>query len=55
VCQDDVLTPYVNGVQLRKRLEKTYVLTDGQVGVTAASFEDVPLTISYDRLSVSEP
>ena len=55
VCQDDVLTPYVNGVQLRKRLEKTYVLTDGQVGVTAGSFEDAPLTISYDWLSVSEP
>jgi hypothetical protein len=54
-CEGNILTPYVNGTQLRKRQEKAFVLTSGEIGVTAASFEDLPVTISYDWVQVSEP
>ena len=54
-CQGDVLTPYINGVQLRRRQETLHVLTEGAVGLTAASFESAPLAIVYDWVSVSEP
>jgi len=55
VCEGDVLTPYVNGTQLRRRQEKLHVLSEGRIGIAAASFESAPLTISYDRISVAEP
>lgn len=55
VCQDDVLTPYVNSVQLRRRQEKQHVLTTGQVGVSAASSESGGQAISFDWVSVGSP
>ena len=54
-CQGDILTPYINGVQLRRRQEKLHVLEQGQVGISASSFEDSPLVILYDWVSVSQP
>lgn len=51
-CAGDVLTPFVNGVQLRRRQEKQHVLGEGQVGASVASFEEYPLVISYDWVAV---
>ena len=55
VCQDDVLTPYVNSVQLRRRQETQHVLTDGQVGVSGASADAGGVVISFDWISVGSP
>ena len=55
VCEADILTPYINGTQLRKRQEKLHVLTEGKVGLAAASFENGGLAISYDWVSVGSP
>jgi hypothetical protein len=54
-CAGDTLTPFINGVQMRRRQETTFGLTEGRIGISAASSELVPLTISYDWLRVSEP
>jgi hypothetical protein len=54
-CDGDILTPYINGVQLRRRQEKLHVLEQGQVGISASSFESAPLVILYDWVSVAEP
>jgi hypothetical protein len=54
-CQGDTLTPFINGTQLRRRQEKTFALANGKVGISAASFDSVPLTISYDWVRVGEP
>jgi hypothetical protein len=55
LCQGDVLTPFVNGTQLRRRQESTYGLTGGKVGLAAASFEQAPAEIAFDWLKVSLP
>ena len=55
LCEGDVLTPFINGTQLRRRQEGTYGLTSGKVGIAAASFEQAPAEIAFDRLQVSLP
>jgi hypothetical protein len=55
VCQDNVLTPYVNTVQLRRRQETLHVLTDGRVGVTAASSGAGGQAVAFDWISVGNP
>ena len=55
VCQGDVLTPYVNSVQLRRRQETLHVLTEGQVGVSAASAAAGGQAVSFDWVSVGNP
>jgi hypothetical protein len=54
-CQADTLTPFVNGVQLRKWQDTRYGLKSGAIGLSAASFENVPLMIGFDWAKVSEP
>ncbi len=55
LCEGDVLTPFINGVQMRKWEEKKFGLKRGKIGLSASSFENAPLTIAYDWLKVSEP
>ncbi len=55
LCQGNVLTPFINGVQLRQRPENTFGLTNGQVGLSAASFETAPISILVDWVKVAEP
>ncbi len=54
-CQGNILTPYINGTQLLRREEKAFGLKTGQIGISASSFEAVPLQIAYDWVKVSEP
>jgi hypothetical protein len=54
-CEGDVLTPYINGVQIRRRKETVHVLHKGQIGVSAASFETAPLVIVVDWVRVGNP
>ncbi len=55
LCEGDVLTPFVNGTQLRRREERTFGLTTGKIGVAASSFQDAPEIIAYDWVRVSSP
>jgi len=54
-CQGDILTPFINGTQIRRRQETQHVLTAGKVGVSAASFADRGATVSFDWVSVGDP
>jgi len=54
-CQGDILTPYINGVQIRRRQETLHVLHEGKIGISAASLESAPLSISVDWVGVGEP
>ncbi|MBI3738962.1 MAG: hypothetical protein HY258_07940 [Chloroflexi bacterium] len=54
-CEGDVLTPFINSVQMRKWQETRYGLKNGRIGLTAASFESVPLMVGFDWVKVSEP
>lgn len=55
LCRGNILTPFINGVQLRQRVETTFGLTSGQVGLAAASFETAPISILVDWVKVAEP
>ena len=55
VCQGNTLTPFINGAQMRIWQDNKIGLTDGKVGISAASFATVPFTIAYDWVKVSQP
>jgi len=50
-----MLTPFINGVQMRSWQEDKIGLKEGKIGLSAASFDSVPLTVAYDWLKVNEP
>ncbi len=54
-CRGNSLAPSINGQQLRQWQELKFGLKQGKVGLTVSSFEDVPLTIAFDSVKVSEP
>ena len=53
-CQDGNLLLYVNGAILRKLDVTRYGLTGGNIGITASSFGEVPMTAFFDWVKVSE-
>jgi hypothetical protein len=55
LCQGDMLTPFINGTQLRIWQDTRIGLTDGKVGISAASFTEAPFTAAYDWVKVSLP
>ncbi len=55
LCQGDTLTPFINGTQMRIWQDNKFVLKDGKIGISAASFAAVPFTIAYDWVKVSQP
>ena len=55
VCSDTTLFLYVNDVLIRKVDVSRYELTPGKVGLTAASYENTPIIIGFDWVTVSEP
>lgn len=55
LCQGNILTPFINGVQMRQNVENKFGLTTGKVGLSAASFETAPMAILVDTVKVTEP
>ena len=55
VCQGDALTPYINNVRMITYEDNKVGLKDGNVGLTASSFSDVPFVAAFDWVKVSEP
>ncbi len=54
-CDGNVLTPFVNGTQLRAWPENKFNLTMGKVGLSVSSFEDAPFIVGFDWAKVHEP
>jgi len=55
VCQGNTLTPYINNVRMIVYEDNKVGLKDGNVGLTASSFTDVPFVAAFDWVKVSEP
>jgi hypothetical protein len=55
VCQGDALTPYINNVRMITYEDNKVGLKDGNIGLTASSFSDVPLVAAFDWVKVSTP
>jgi hypothetical protein len=54
-CSDTTLLLYINDTLVRKVDVSRYELTEGKVGLTASSFENTPVVIGFDQITVSEP
>lgn len=55
LCEADILTLYVNDTVLRRVDVERFGLAAGKVGMTASSFENTPIVVSFDWVKVSEP
>jgi hypothetical protein len=53
VCQGDSLTPYINNVRMITYEDNKVGLKDGNIGLTASSFSDVPFVAAFDWVKVS--
>lgn len=55
VCQDNVLTLYINGKEVRQLEDNKYLLPEGNVGISVSSFRDVPVTVDFFWAKISQP
>ncbi len=54
ICSDTTLSLYVNDTVLRRVDVARYELAEGKVGLTAASYENIPVLAAFDWVKVSE-
>ncbi len=54
-CQGNILTPVINGIQMRRWQEQKFALQKGKIGLSVSSFQDNPFTIAFDWVKVKVP
>jgi hypothetical protein len=54
-CQENTLLLHINGKIFRKLDVTRYGLTRGKIGITASSFEEIPMIATFDWVKVSQP
>jgi hypothetical protein len=55
VCQGNTLILYINGEEVRRLEDKKYMLPEGKVGISVSSFRDVPVTVDFYWVRISQP
>ncbi len=55
LCEGNTLSLYINDTVLRRVDVERFGLADGKVGMTASSFENIPIVVAFDWMRVSEP
>jgi hypothetical protein len=55
ICQGNQLALYINGVLEREYTDNRYNLREGQVGLSVASFDVLPILVNIDYFSISLP
>lgn len=55
LCSDTTLSLYINETILRRVDVERFELDEGKVGMTASSFENVPILAAFDWVKVSAP
>ena len=54
LCKENILTLYVNDTVLRRVDATRFELKEGKVGLTVASYENIPVLAAFDWVKVSE-
>ena len=54
-CSDTALALYINDTIVRNVDVTNYGLTEGSVGITVSSYENTPVVVALERVTVSEP
>lgn len=55
ICNDRKLSLYINGTETRVYEDNQHVLRDGKVGISVSSFNQLPIKVEYDWVTISEP
>lgn len=55
VCNDRILSLYVNGKRTVSYEENQYALRAGQVGIGVSSFDDIPVVVKLDWIKLETP
>ena len=54
-CLDSTLQLYINGTLIRRVDVSNYNLEAGKVGLAAASYENTPIVVGFETVTISEP
>jgi hypothetical protein len=55
LCEENILTLYVNEIVLRRVDVERFELTDGNTGLTVSSYENTPVIAAFDWVKISDP
>ncbi len=55
ICKERTLSLYINGFETRVYTDNNFVLRDGKVGISASSFNDLPVKVEVDWITISQP
>ncbi len=55
ICNDRNLILQINGFETKTYTDNQYVFREGQIGVGASSFRDIPVKVEFDWVKISEP
>jgi hypothetical protein len=55
ICKGNTLALYINGVEAHTITEKRFAFRDGQVGISTASSDVLPIIAEWDWVTISEP
>ena len=55
ICSDTTLSLFINETLIRRADVSRYELTEGKVGVAAASYENTRIVIGIESVTISEP
>jgi len=54
-CSGNILQLYINGNIIRNVDVSSYELSGGKAGLASASFENVPVVVVFNRVTINEP
>ena len=55
ICSGTTLSLFIDQTLIRNVDVSRFTLTGGKIGITASSYENIPIIAAFDRVSVSEP
>jgi hypothetical protein len=55
ICKERTLSLYINGFETRVHTDNQFVLRDGKVGISVSSFNDLPVKVEVDWITISQP
>lgn len=55
ICQGNNLSLYINGVKANSITETRFAFREGQVGISTAAFDVLPIIVEWDWVSISQP
>ena len=55
ICNQNKLALYINGQLERELVDNVYKLSEGQIGLSVSSFEQIPVRVDFDYIAILQP